>query len=234
MAPATVGAGAATLAMRVAVLTLTRDRLEYSQHCFAALRKNAGCDYSHYVLDQGSTDGTPRWLMNGVYEGLVLRKENVGISSGMNELLDMAGDSYDVYVKFDNDCELLQENTLRDVAALAAAGNAILSPRILGLNNPPVPTGQFDISGERILDIPQVGGIFLAAPAALYAQFRYDENAPAWGMDDAHICSLWRQHGGRCGYVARLTANHYETTSGQHARYPDYFERTLAEGKPSL
>ena len=55
-----------------------------------------------------------------------------------------------------------------------------------------------------------------------------------WGMDDAHICREFRSGGGRCGYVKRLEANHYETTSGQHARYPEYFERTLAEGKPSL
>jgi GT2 family glycosyltransferase len=44
--------------MNVAVLTLTRDRLPYTQHCFATLKENAGCDYDHIVLDQGSTDGT--------------------------------------------------------------------------------------------------------------------------------------------------------------------------------
>ena len=44
--------------MKFAVLTLTRDRLEYTQHCFETLRQNAGCDYDHYVLDQGSEDGT--------------------------------------------------------------------------------------------------------------------------------------------------------------------------------
>ena len=55
-----------------------------------------------------------------------------------------------------------------------------------------------------------------------------------WGMDDANVCHWYRAQGGRCGYVTRLTANHYETTSGQHARYPEYFARTLAEGKPSL
>jgi len=34
--------------------------------------------------------------------------------------------------------------------------------------------------------------------------------------------------------VKRLEAWHYEGTSGQHDRYPDYFARTLVEGKASL
>jgi len=223
--------------MRIAVLTLTRDRLEYSQHCFAKLREFAGCEYDHFVLDQGSTDDTQRWLMNGVYAGLSLQRENIGISRGMNLLLDLIRvnqEPYDVVVKFDNDCELTQPNTLRDVAQLALEGDAMLSPRILGLNNPPAMTGVFLIGEERILDIPQIGGIFLATPATAFHLYRYPDDGPVWGMDDAHICYWWRGNGGRCGYVERLSANHYETTSGQHARYPEYFERTLAEGKPSL
>jgi hypothetical protein len=223
--------------LRVAVLSLLRDRLEYSQHCFSKLRKYAGCEYDHFVLDQGSSDGTQRWLMNGVYEGVSLQRENIGISRGMNVLIDMAqaAATYDVYVKFDNDCELTQPNTLRDVCRLVLDdGNTLLSPRILGLNNPPAMTGMFLIGDEEIMDIPQIGGIFLAAPARVYDEYRYPTDGPVWGMDDAHICHWWRGKGGRCGYVKRFEANHYETTTGQWARYPEYFERTLAEGKPGL
>src|SRR5512134_1510981 len=106
--------------MRVAVLTLTRDRLEYMQHCFASLRHNAGCDYDHFVLDQGSTDGTQRWLMNGVYAGLSLLHENIGISRGHNKLLDMIQvvGTYDVYVTFDNDCEVTMPGTLAAAARI--------------------------------------------------------------------------------------------------------------------
>jgi len=173
--------------------------------------------------------------MNGVYEGLVIGHQNIGISKGMNSLLSLCRfKGYDVIVKFDNDCELTEPNTLRDVCDLVVAGNAMLSPRILGLNNPPVATGEFDIAGEPILDIPQIGGVFLAAPAEWYDTYRYPLDGPVWGMDDAHICRAFRAKGGRCGYVKRLTANHMETTNGQHLRYPASFERTLAEGKPSL
>ncbi len=221
--------------MRIAVLTLTRDRLDYTKHCFARLAEFAGCDYDHYVLDQGSTDGTPEWLADQGIATLAL-EENIGISRGMNLLLDAALEfEYDVIVKLDNDCELVQPGTLRDVCALVLEGGALLSPRILGLNHPPASTGEFRIGDEAILDIPQIGGIFLAAPAWMYDSFRYSEDSPLWGMDDAEVCHWFRrEYGGTCGYVKRLEAWHYETTAGQHARYPDYFSRTVAEGKAVL
>jgi GT2 family glycosyltransferase len=218
--------------VRVAVLSLTRDRLAYSQHCFATLHKNAGTPFDHYVLDQGSQDGTPIWLIEQDLAGLVLERENIGINRGMNQLLDKLQDGYDVIVKFDNDCELLQPNTLRDVASLVLSGNCFLSPRILGLNNPPPVWGEFTIDREAIMEIPQIGGIFLAVPAKVYETFRYNEAALL--DDDVTICWWFRGQGGRCGYVKRLSANHYETTNGQHTRYPEYFQRTLAEGKPAL
>jgi glycosyltransferase involved in cell wall biosynthesis len=222
--------------MDVAVLTLTRNRLEYTKHCFDSLAKYAGCPFDHYVLDQGSTDGTLEWLAEQPVSRTAALPENIGISRGMNLLLEWIEDEgYDVIVKFDNDCELTQPNTLRDVCALALEGNALLSPRILGLNNPPRVTRELRIGAETIQDIPQIGGIFLAAPAWVYTAFRYNDNAPPWGGDDVEICAWFRrEHGGTCGYVKRLEAWHYETTSGQHARYPDYFARTLVEGKVAL
>jgi len=134
--------------VKIAVLTLTRDRLDYTKHCFAKLREFAGCDYDHWILDNASSDGTPEWIENEyepAHRGSVfytLRDDNVGISVGMNMLLsavDLMG-VYDVVIKLDNDCELTQENTVRDVAQLTLEGGALLSPRIMGLQNPPRPT----------------------------------------------------------------------------------------------
>ena len=216
-------------------MTLVRDRLEYTAHCFQQLHEHAGCGFDHYVLDQGSDAKTRGWLRRNqeYFAELVMLTQNVGINGGVNRLLSIIGwEHYDVIVKFDNDCELTEDGTLRDVARLAKRGNAILSPRILGLNNPPPATGTFLIEDETILNIPQIGGIFMAAPARVYGEFHFDERKLL--DDDVDLCWWWRGQGGRCGYVQRLTANHYETTRGQHARYPEYFARTLAEGKPAL
>ena len=215
--------------MNAAVFTLTRDRLEYTQHCFARLTENAGCEYDHYVLDQGSTDGTPDWLMGQKLRHVSLLDENVGINAGMNQLLEAAiPRGYDVIVKMDNDCELREPGTVRVCAELALEGNAILSPRILGLQNTPAAQGHFQIGDELIIDIPQIGGIFMAVPASLFDGFRYDERRLLF--DDVDLCWWFRrERGGRCGYVSSLEAWHYETTDGQRARYPTYFARKMKE-----
>ena len=120
--------------MRVAVLTLTRDRLAYTQHCFSRLRELAGCDYDHFVLDQASTDGTVDWLYSeeaGIH-AVVEMPENIGIWRGFNVLVWNARVSgYDVFVTFDNDCELLTDGALRDVCQAALDEDMALSPRIL-------------------------------------------------------------------------------------------------------
>jgi hypothetical protein len=219
--------------MRIAVLTLTRDRLPYTQHCFQTLSENAGCDYDHYVLDQGSEDGTMEWLLGeeSVTEAWSIWP-NIGINLGMNFLLDMLYlDEYDVVVKFDNDCELLTPKTLRTVCYLAGEQDMILSPCIHGLRNP-VPR----ISHTRDIDVaPIVGGIFMAVPAYVYRQgFRYGPGPGLWGSDDSDLCAWWQQQGKQVGYARGYHANHYLTTDGQHADIPHYFARTLAEGKPSI
>jgi len=217
--------------MNVCVLSLTRDRLAYTQHCFRRLRELAGIPFDHFVLDQGSEDGTREWLWDTYNpDCLAVSSENIGIPGALNKLLEVASkQSYDVIVKIDNDCELVEPDTLRDVARLTLEGDCLLSPRILGLQNPPSHGHEFQIGDETIIDIPQIGGIFLAAPAHLYQRFRYDETNH---MDDVQVCWWYRSQGGRCGYVKRLEAWHYETTTGQHARYPDYFARQVSEGKP--
>ena len=80
---------------------------------------------------------------------------------------------------------------------------------------------------RRILDIPQIGGIFLAVAGSIYNRFRYNEVNED---DDVQLCWWWRGQGGRCGYVKRLEAWHYESTDGQWERYPDYFLRRVLEG----
>lgn len=211
--------------MKVAVLSLTRDRASYTSHCFRSLKTYAGCEFDHFILDQGSEERS--------WRATVYCPWNIGISRGMNVLLDIVEGRYDVIVKFDNDCELTQPDTLVTIARLALEGNCLLSPRILGLNNPPQPTGTFEITGETIMDIPQIGGIFLAAPARIFeppVNFRYNPDNPIFGGDDVEICRWWRfVEGERCGYVERFTANHYEGTEAQHERYPEYWETKKLE-----
>jgi len=214
--------------VKIAVLSLTRDRLEYTQHCFQRLHDLAGIEFDHYVFDQGSQDGTAEWLRD-VYDPdyLALHPENIGISRALNKLLDWAAENrdYDVVVKFDNDCEIATENALKDCAWFVKEHpDWIISPRIEGLNEPPGTIEVIDFPDGKVLRKGQIGGIFLAANADLYRDFRYDVGNPIWGMDDVQVSK--KRH---CGYLDKHVANHYETTKGQAARYPDYFERKMRE-----
>lgn len=216
--------------MRVAVLTLTRDRLDYTKRTFAALKEFAGCDYDHYVLDNGSDDGTQEWLESQDDLNVTLLPSNIGVARARNMLLDVADPTeYDVIVQLDNDCELTQPNTVRDLAAAVLAGNCILSPRILGLQNPPQPRRELRAGDEIILDIQQIGGIMLSAPAWVFDEYRYPESLPIWGLDDSHICAWFRAQGGTCGYVKRLEVWHMDGTDGQMQAYPEYFRRKADE-----
>jgi hypothetical protein len=220
--------------MKVAVLSLTRDRLSFTKHCFATLRENAGCEFDHYVLDQGSRDGTQDWLRDEYYEGRVKifhpKTENLGVSKGINRLLDlyvMSG-KYDVIVKVDNDLELLVPGTLKAACEVALEG-WISSPHIQGLNSPPAVEREEEVAGYRI-GVPNImGGIFMASPASLYETYRHDEANPIWGLDDAKIVDHWRAYGGEVGYLLDYPANHYLTTPGQEAAEPVYFERKRRE-----
>lgn len=219
--------------MRIAVLTLTRDRLDYTKHCFARLQSLAGCEYDHYVLDQASEDGTYQWLQEWMAEaidGLVGRRtilrspENVGVSCGMNRLLDILYGTYDVVVKFDNDCELLVQDTLK-VAAEVAMEGWIISPHIKGLIDPPPVQEEVEVLGHRVGIPPLIGGIFMATPGRVFDTYRHNETNPLWGMDDVNLCSWWRSQGHGFGYLLDFPANHYLTTRGQMEDNPVYYAR---------
>ena len=217
----------------IAVLTLTRDRLEYTQHCVATLRENAGCDFDHYVLDQASEDGTAEWLTREQrrFASVILSDENVGLSRGHNRLLDVAMGlgRYDVVVTFDNDCEVVMPGTLRAAAKIAARGDWVVSPRVEGLKYPP-PVGETVwVDGEPIGPYAELCGIFRVMPGELARDFRFNEDNPLWGHDERDVGRVCRERGLGSGYLLDWHVNHYETTVGQEARYPIYFQRKYAE-----
>jgi hypothetical protein len=220
------------VSLAIAVLSLTRDRLDYTKHCFASLRSSQAAtsittsSTRHLRTGRRTGSGTmtrPGWCSH---------RENIGVCRGLNTLLDLAFeiDDYDVVVKFDNDCELTQPehaqamwpSSSRRVAASSRRGSWVL-------RQPPQAMRQLDDRWRGDprhppdrRDLPRVSGW-------VFNEFRYNEANPLYGLDDVDLCRWFRQQGGTCGYVKRLEAWHYESTDGQHARYPDYFERKHAE-----
>lgn len=224
--------------LKIAVVTLTRDRLAYTKLCGEALRENAGCPFDWIVLDQGSQDGTPEWLRAQPDIEAILLGENIGISRALNLILDRIDlDAYDVVVKVDNDTLAVTPDVVHDLAWLAVAHDMILSPMQTGVGAIPARVGVIDISHPEVPEpvtvelTHLVGGRFKFVPMALHREhgFRYNPNNPPWGGDDSEICMWQVNRGGRVGYVQCYEADHYEASWGQPATYPEYELRKCRE-----
>ncbi len=227
--------------MKVAVYSLTRDRLDYTKRNFQILRDKAGYDFDHFVVDNGSVDGTVDWLKanSSLFKKIIFLKENAGISVGSNRALGSIFNtgSYDLIIKMDNDCEVVTDNIILQMVEIFEdlkhdkiyASEYILSPRVEGIANQPSRYDFVQIGGRRIGRVGIVGGLFHVVPVNVYKDYRFPVDMPlARGQDD-HFCDWFIKRGGRIGYVEGLEVQHYETTDGQAKRYPDYFKRKFKE-----
>lgn len=226
--------------MKIAIYTLTRDRLQYTKDCFTSLWQNAGMPFDHYVFDNGSEDGTREWLMHE-YTCTFSQTSftNHGISVASNFMVrHILMDNYDIICKFDNDAFIRTPNILPQICDVMreAGENWILSPRVEGINKQPKRARNVEIAGHPVGVTAIVGGLFHVVPAAVYRRYMeqggYPESLPlAKGQDD-HFCHWFKTtQKGNCGYIEDIVVEHYETTDGQAKRYESYFERKWREEK---
>lgn len=214
---------------RIAVFTVTKDRMAYTRRTFEGLHAGAGTAFDHFVVDNGSTDGTAAYLRSHPRLAAVrFNEQNCGISVAWNQALEMIGNGYDYVVKVDNDCESVTEGWLGTVIRLCEImqRRAVLSPFVDGLreNRGGAPRyGSLTVDGHEIGLTEHLGGISLAAPAEAYEGFRLPEYLTLRGGQDHVFSTDVRRRGFTLGYVEDVSVCHMDTTEGQHARYPDYF-----------
>lgn len=225
-------------APRVAVFTLTYDRLDYTKKSFESLYKTAGYALDHFVVDNGSEDGTVNWLEKEWTNPLGkshfrLNGENKGISKGSNQALDDIGKDYDIIVKVDNDCLFLTEGWLAKMVEIWKSNHRIaLSCYPQGLKDNPggAPRiGQGTIRGELVGMTKHLGGILHFVSADAYSDFRWDEEDFLHGHQDLEFSNYLMFNGYQQAYLENYFIEHINTTEGQHKDYPYYFERRKAE-----
>lgn len=230
--------------MKIAVYTLTRERLEYTKTCFQSLWDLAGMDFDWYIVDNGSQDGTQEWLKENEdkFTKAIYNDENLGISKASNQALESIfsianqekGIKYDLIIKFDNDCKVLSGNILGQIAEIYSdikqfACKYVLSPHVEKINSQPE-RGRFtQLSGRKIGLTAIVGGIFHIVPAEIYKQYRYPEDLPkAKGQDDG-FCDWVKKNGGEVGYIEGLSVEHIDGCNIQCQKFPEYFKRKFDE-----
>ncbi|MCW8138146.1 MAG: glycosyltransferase, partial [Planctomycetota bacterium] len=224
--------------MRIAVYTLTRDRLHLARPCFERLWERAGAPFDHFVLDNGSVDGTPRWLEEHAarFARVVTSPTNLGIARGCNRLLDLIAEAgpYDLAIKLDDDCGLVTPDLLTRLAAALAAdplwrARRALSPRVLGLLHQP-PRARYERLGPHRVGVTgHVGGIFLPVPWDLLRGYRFPDDLPLGAGADGHLCRWLVERGVTVGYLEDLEVRHHLTTVGQWNLERRYFSRKATE-----
>lgn len=224
--------------MRVAIFSLCRDRIFYSQHCFALLHEKAGHDFDHYIINNGSEDGTTEWLVDNLklFKYVFFSEKNLGLCAGNNMALHLirnSGVKYDLICKFDNDCEVISDNIVAEMVALykQARKPMLLSPRVTGISKQPKRSYIENAYSRPIGVTNHIGGLFAWCNADLYLKYTYPDNLPLARGDDSAFAYWVYQKKFIVGYVEDLVVNHFEGTEGQAARYPDYFSRKWEEEK---
>ena len=112
----------------------TFNRLELTKKCLFSLHKYTHIPHVVTVVDNNSTDGTPDFLLKMRDEGLItnlfLLEKNMGVSCASNFGFDATPTP--LYMKLDNDMEILRNNWINDIVALWAENPevAIMGPKL--------------------------------------------------------------------------------------------------------
>lgn len=221
--------------LKVAVFSLTRNRLEYTKIMADKMFTLAGYKFDWFVIENGSTDGTQEWLKTQNCK-VIENPKNVGIARGWNQAIDLIKKSGDfqIIIKCDNDAEMMSENWLTILVELFDRNRKlILSPYVEGLEDSPggvlrqrMSEGSpYVLINDRVLGmVPFLGGICWAAPIELYDDFRFDEKQFIAGNKDYLISQYANQQGYKCFYVEELRLWHILGTKGQKEKNPEYFK----------
>lgn len=225
---------------KVAIFTLTYNRLTYTKASFESLYKTAGYEFDHYVIDNGSTDGTVEFLKE--YEKrpnvtVIYNEDNKGIPIASNIVLKAIRDSgtkYDIIGKFDNDAYCQTHGWLQAMVGIYRSNQRIaMSCYISGLRDSAggVPRYTYGKLKDELVGMTKhLGGICCFSDADVRLSFHLDEAETLHTSDDV----MFSRYLGTLGYQMCYLENYYINhgpagTQAQERDYPEYFERRKVE-----
>lgn len=221
---------------KVAIYSITYDRIEYTKKSFKSLKETAGYPYDHFVVDNGSTDDTRNFLVDYCPpDRRLIHGENQGISRASNHAVDMIKDKdYQIIVKWDNDCMGLTKGWLAKMVDIWKSNRMIaLSCYVQGLVDNPGGAPRLaygSLKGELLGMSKHLGGICHFVDARAYDTFRWDEDSFLHGVQDMEFSQYLVFHGFTMGYLENYYVSHGpKDTARQKDDYPEYFERRIKE-----
>lgn len=226
--------------MKINVFSFTRDRLDYTTICFDSLCQcKKYVKFDHYVVDNGSTDGTKQYIGKTInrYKGVIMNPVNIGLHKSAY-LIAQIMEPCDLVIKVDNDCFFNDVTVIQQIVTIYDVCfkqniNYVLSPKVEGIVNQPK-RGNTELikikKAEYTLGfVGQIGGICMAVPYNLFMKLNFNTKLPLAKGLDSSICGQSTNFGYKLAYIENITVNHYETTDGQNIKYPDYFKRKRIE-----
>jgi len=221
--------------MKIALFTLTKDRLEYTKKTFKSLGEKTHLSFDHFVLDQNSQDGTVKWLQQFTYtQGEIYiypLSNNIGINRGVNFLIDKIGKDYDVIVKIDNDVEI-ETNGWLEKCIKVLDKKFVISPYVKGLIDSRGGVNRYAHIKELNVGLtPFIGGICMIGFRNAWTK---DSNGwefpvPKHAGGDRAFCLKLSLSGYRFGYKEDVIIRHIDTTTGQLEKYKNYFKERQIE-----
>ena len=100
----------------VSIVIAIRNGLALTQDCIATLRQHAGCPLEIIVIDNGSTDGSAKWLKSQSDVKLLQHASNIGVAAAWNRGLRQA--KHDVLMVLNNDI-IAHENGIATLVCAA-------------------------------------------------------------------------------------------------------------------
>ncbi len=232
---------------KVTLIILTWNALAYTRRCLATLRDHTDLSVNEViVVDNGSTDGTVRFLETLDWIRLIKNRRNLGFVKGNNVGISASDPNSDV-ILLNNDIEIYQRGWLEKLQAAAysdgrigVAGCRLVQPggKLLHAGTyMPLNSfwGQQIGSGEKDVNqynqTREVEGVVFACVyikrAVLEAVGPLDESYVSY-FEDSDYCLMAREKGYTTVCCGDVTLVHHErvSTTENRADFSSIFERS--------
>lgn len=215
-----------TNAMKISIIVLTWNRLDFTKQCLEAIFKTTKDFKSKeiIVVDNGSTDGTVEYLKDLDYkQGKIksaLFNENKGCGFATNRGMLMAEGEY--IIEIDNDIEVL-DGWLEEGLRLMEASDRIGQIGFLTASLPM----KLELLGIDVAP-PNVAGAWIIKKEFYDKGLRWSEESWEEVPWQAVLFSAWiKSRGYLVGNMMKPMAK--DLSNGSHYKYLDYYRKTFKE-----